>query len=295
MDYPDIQPMIDGINTAAGIVVSAICLAGLILLVAWYTLGRVRHYRKTDSRGGLAKGLFLGLLATVEAGFLVLIVGFLPGFLTDPGTENAFPNSAFIRWFLLYLTIPLITYLLTRKHSGLRGLVSTTLLLSIALFGWFYEKWIGILLISIPIYLLLAHLLYHMAQIILPASDPEDRKESRKKFFALLYFTLGLQYPFWSAGSRVARETEKRISGDYFNGLFEPGTVWTHSHQVVGISAGIEFHQVEGPGIVFTRTYDRPGAVIDLRTQLRTVDFEATTKDGIPIRPALFISFCLDK
>lgn len=288
-----VTSFLNTVNLGMNYLVTVLFLSALGALVIWYTFGRIRSYGKKGGPPG--RGLFLGIMALVEAAIFAAFILLLPVALAQSKLVHGRIEPTFFRWILLYLSFPTIIYLITRKHSGERGFYTALIILTIALFGWFYERWIGILFISLPIYALLLHLTYRLAQVILPASDPDDQKEYWSKFRAFFFYLLGVQYPFWVVGETASREIEMRIPGDYFRGFFEPGTVWMRPHQVVGISAGIEFNQVEGPGILFTKTYDRPVAVADLRTQLRTCEVDATTRDGIPVRAVLFASFAIDR
>ncbi len=288
----NLTAFLDGINAAADRVVSGLCLLGLAFIVVRYMIDRMQHYTKKDGPNGFGKGLFLGVIALIEGGLLVLIIWYLPQFMEGLFTGKI--AAPVFRWVLLYLIFPAIFYFSTRKYSGSRSLIAILAILTIGLLGWLFEKWIGVIFISIPIYSLSLHVIYRLAQVVLPASDPEDKKEKSQKFKVFLYYILGVQYPFWVASSPVSRDPEMRISGDYFNESFPPGTVWTYSHQVAGISAGIEFNNVEGPGLLFTKRYDRPIAFMDLRKQKRVKEFDATTKDGISIKPILFVSFGVD-
>jgi regulator of protease activity HflC (stomatin/prohibitin superfamily) len=63
------------------------------------------------------------------------------------------------------------------------------------------------------------------------------------------------------------------------------------AHQVVGITAGTDFSRVEGPGIVFTKRFERPLEIVDLRRQVRVSLIDALTKDGIQFNARLFMVF----
>ncbi|MCS7011544.1 MAG: SPFH domain-containing protein, partial [Anaerolineales bacterium] len=215
--------------------------------------------------------------------FFILLPEFLPG---SPHTW---------RWIFLYLVIPTIPALYFRKYRGRQAFIAMVILLTIALVGWSYAQWLGILFISAPIYVIGTLLTHKLAQVILPSSNPEDPTEIRQKFRILLFYLLGMQYPYWAVQGKATHDTVKRIDGDFFVKWTAPGAVWMYSHQVAGISAGIEFDNIEGPGIVFTDTYNRPIAIVDLRTQIRVAELDALTKDGVPIRPVIFTSFGIDR
>jgi hypothetical protein len=224
---------------------------------------------------------------------LILLIGLL-GFWVERKTNGTIDPVVF-RWILLFLLIPPGVYYLSRKQSGWRSFFSALTILIIAFFGWLYEQWVGILFISLPIYTILVLLIFRMSLVILPTSDPEDKKEGWQKFRAFFLYILGFQYPFWVVKDNAGREIETRIPGDSTNDKMDPGIVWTRSHQVVGISAGIHFTEVEGPGVIFTKKYERPVATIDLRTQIRIVDISSTTKDGAPIKAILLAAFRVNR
>lgn len=285
---------LDAINLGIDYVVATLFVLFLAGMVIRYTISRVRSYsKKGDSP---TKGIFLGVIMLVE----MVIFGY--AILWFPMTmEKAIlarfdwtVRAAVFRWFLIFLIVPTYFYLVTRKYSGPRGLYTILVVLTIGLFGWQFERWIGVALISAPIYGILLHLIYQLAQVVLPSSHLDDKKEHINKFMALFTYMLGAQFPVWIAKESAGREFDHRIKGNNFSGGIEPGIVWTRSHQAAGISAGIEFTQVEGPGIIFTKIYERPVALVDLRTQIRIVEFDATTKDGIAFRAIMFAAFVID-
>jgi len=167
--------------------------------------------------------------------------------------------------------------------------------LSVLLMGWLRGEWIGVIFVSLPIFAIFYFLLFHHAQIVFPASNPENKKEKNNKFWAMFWYMWGAQYPFWAAESSATRNIEKRVDGNYFKDFGLPGIVWMHSHQVVGQSLGVEFNNADGPGITFVEQYERPIGIVDLRTQLRPLPFDAVTKDGIPIKAFIFMSFKIDQ
>jgi hypothetical protein len=156
-------------------------------------------------------------------------------------------------------------------------------------------NWLGIIFISLPLLGVYYWIMYLLAQIILPAADPDDKQETRKKFSILAWYFGGLQFPLWIVNDSVDRLAAERIKGDYFKTFGTPGLILTHSHQAIGISTGITFNRVEGPGVIFTRPYERPVSVVDLRTQLRTTEVDAVLRDGIEIKAVLFASFGIDR
>jgi hypothetical protein len=289
-----IRLFIEVINKGMNYLVSTICLSWLLFIILRSTIRRIRQYQQARQRGEeeypLTKGLYFGLIALIEAAILVTIFGYFPVIMEK---ASGYPASAF-RWVLLYLFILSWFFLMTLKNSGVRGLISPLFVLSIGLVGWWFDRWIGFLLISLPLYLIIGYIVYQIAQVVIPVSSPEDSAERWPRFKALLWYLLGTQYPFWVPKDSVSREIEKRINGNLSADGYEPGIVWSHSHQVMGISAGIHFVSVDGPGVVFTKKGHRPIALTDLRTQIREAELDTTTKDGVPIQVTINTSFKID-
>lgn len=273
---------IEAINFVLGYFILAISTLALLFLVLWDSYRQIRTNRRN-----LGIAIFRSFVAFLEALLFIVLFILLPERL--PGSPHLW------RWILLYLTLPGLAAFYFRKYRGKHAFRAIVVILTIALIGWLYGKWLGIFFISLPIYGIGLLFIYNLAQVVLPSNNPEDRRESIQKFRMLLFYVLGMQYPYWAVKGRATHEVEKRIDGDFFVSWAKPGAIWTYSHQVVGVSAGIYFDNIEGPGIVFTDTYQRPIAVVDLRTQLRTAEVEAVTRDGVPIRAVVFASFALDR
>ena len=71
----NLTSFINGINDAADIVVSGLFILALVFLSIRYMIGRMQHYVKKEGANGLGKGIFLGVIAMVEAvilGFVIL-------------------------------------------------------------------------------------------------------------------------------------------------------------------------------------------------------------------------------
>jgi hypothetical protein len=289
-----INSFIDAINAAMNYLVTGICLLFLLFIIVRSTIRRINRLEEAKQRGEeehpVVKGLYYGLWMLIETSVLVLAIGFFP-ITMEKATGT--PASVF-RWLLLYLVIPLWLFFMTRKQSGIRGMVFPFVMLTVGLVGWLFDHWVGVLLISLPLYLIFGWLVYNVAQVIIPVSDPENSRERWSRFKALLWYFVGTQYPFWVATGNVSRDIENRIKGANSDRSYEPGTVWSYSHQVVGISTGVQFINVEGPGIVFTKSGQLPIALIDLRNQIRTAELDATTKDGVPIQVIINTSFKID-
>lgn len=188
----------------------------------------------------------------------------------------------------------MLIWLMTYKNSGTRGIFSSLGHLAIVVLGWLVGKWAGIILISFPLLVFYYYLLFHIAMVVVPVATPESWRERWQRFKFFLWYRWGFQYPVWVVTDPSGREIEQRISGS-FGKLFAPGLVLARSHQVVGLTSGITFSGIREPGVVFTRAFERPFGVVDLRTQLRTSWIEVVSSDGIPYKVLLFTAFAADK
>ena len=282
----DVLLSIDYFNKGMDIIVSLVCLILLARAVVSYTYHRIQ-------KDGWGKGIYLGALAFLEAILLVVLIYLLPLLLARV-LNNRFSVSS-IRWVVLYLWAFLMWRIFSRQNGGRRSLNSIFLVLTIFLLGWQYNHWLGILLVSVPILWILIHAMDKLAQVVLPAASPEDKNEKWLKTRAYRKYMLGIQYPFRVATKKAGRDLDERVPGDPTNDFGVPGIVWTWSHQVVGLSRGVEFDRVDGPGTIFTNLFEAPIALIDLRTQLRTSTIEAVTKDGMKVPAVVFMAFAIDK
>ncbi|HSL46699.1 MAG TPA: hypothetical protein VK897_24905 [Anaerolineales bacterium] len=277
--------IIDLLNKVIAVFVTLSFLIYLATAVFSYARGRIQ-------KDGLGKGGYLGIVAGTEAILLVTMIYFLPWLLAR-GLDHRV-NVSTITWILLYSVLVPMWYSMTHKTSGRRGLYAILIVLTTLLLGWQYHRWIGILFISIPVLRIFYEVIDKLAQVILPASDPEDPDEKRQKTQAYLMYMLGLQYPFWAASKKAARDFDKRIDGNTSNDYGRPGLAWTWPHQVLGLSRGIEFIKACGPGTIFTGQYEAPVALVDLRRQFRTSVVEAITKDGMKVPAVVFMAFDID-
>jgi hypothetical protein len=201
---------------------------------------------------------------------------------------------------LLFLTalslsiIGVFIYISTHENSGFRGVFTYLGHLFIGILGLVLGGLPGLLLISLPIMIFYYYLSFHLAMVVVPISDPDNIQEWWQRFLIFVRYQWGVQYPHWMVTDSLGQNIEKRILGDQF-GLFAPGLICARSHQVAGLTTGMTFSRVPNSGNVFTKRYESPLTVVDLRTQLRTVWIDAISSDGIPFRALLFASFRVDK
>jgi hypothetical protein len=184
----------------------------------------------------------------------------------------------------------------THKNSGFRGLFTYVLHLLILVFGLVRGGLIGLFYISLPLLVFYYYFLIHVAMVVVPAPNPRDRREWFRRVFYFFFYVWGSQYPGWAVTGSTGRNIDTRIKGNQFDQFSPPGLVRAYSHQVVGLTTGINFSRAEAPGTVFTRPSERPiDGVIDLRTQLRTFWIDVVSSDGIPYKAQLVTTFVVDK
>lgn len=278
------MPIFEIINSTLDILFPVIFGLVLFFLVIIYTI-------KSIQKSGLWTGIYLGFFALVEAGVAYVALYFFPRWLAHrinhPEYETIF------RWITLYITILPLWWLLTKKHNGFRGLIFSFIVLTVFLIGWWFNHWIGILLLSIPALVIFTLQLDRLAQVILPPSipNPTPLPIRWQKTIAFIKYMAGIQYPVWMAKSKADRELEMLIPGSPFNSIGEPGIIGTWSHQVAAITTGTNFGGAVGPGTTFTRRLQRPIVLVDKRTQLRVTTTKTVTKDGIKVTAVVFMAF----
>jgi len=184
---------------------------------------------------------------------------------------------------------------MTYSTSGTRGLYTCLGHLGILLISWLYGRWLGLFFISAPLFAVFYYWIYCLAQVVVPVSNPDNFKESLQRFEMLAWYFWGMQFPIWVINNDTDRVAEERISGDIFKTFGSPGMIWAQSHQAVGITSGIRFSRVDGPGVIYTRPSERPHEIIDLRPQVCTSLIQAISQDGIPYQARLLVVFSIDK
>jgi len=297
-------------NHALGIVNNAldfVFLWGGLIIILGYPVyfyfkslrkyNKERQNKKRGNKGGdlLSQTLILFIVMIVAA-----LIWLLPELLnlTWPKIIQKGPNfarfSTNVRWGEISLIIFSLAYFLGRGFGEKRWLQSSIGHIALIFLGLTVGRWAGILFITAPILVAYYSILYRMALIILPTSNPEDRAERRKRFIVLVSYTWGIQRPLIVVDGNGWNKTETRIEGKFTRDYPVPGLIWTQSHQAVTITSGIKFNRVDGPGVVFTGKMERPDQIFDLRLQLRTKEIEAVSKDGVSFKVRFFTGFRID-
>ncbi len=271
-----------------------VVIALLFVLFVYWIYKSIVNYREN----GISRGTYFNIIILIF--LLVIPISFI--LLTEAIALKAsqFPSTSYMtvgvfRWGTLFGVLCPLATIMTYKYSKFKSGLTMFWHLFTLLIGWLRGEWLGIIFVSFPILAIFYFLLFHHAQIVFPASNPESKEEKNNKFRAMFWYIWGAQYPFWVAESSATRSVAKRVDGNYFKDFGHPGIVWMYSHQVVGQSVGVEFNNADGPGITFVEQYERPIAIVDLRTQLRPTLFDAITKDGIQIKAVVFVSFKIDQ
>ena len=237
--------------------------------------------------------VYLTVVLAVAEIAAIGIVWYLPEKLGELANYSSLP--VVIRWTMILLGVPVAVFLMGRKHSGARGFATAIFHTLILFIGWFLGKWFGMIFFSLSILSIFYWLADHLAQGILPSNAPESLQERRQKFRYMFWYLWGLQYPIWVANDPGGRNFKMEVDGNFFNSSNGPGIIITLSHQVVGISTGIQFTRVGGPGVIFTKVMERPFAVVDLRTQIRTAEVNAILSNGVSVKTIILASFALDR
>ncbi len=276
--------------------------AGLIVILGYPFYYFARKFKKQINEGETNIEVFLQTLSLLglAAIFAILwisselIIPKLPETLRlwEP-TTILFPTV--LRWIELSFLLIIVANLFGHEHGDGRWLRSSLGHIAAIFLGFAVNRWAGILCISLPTLLAYYFVLYRMAIIVLPTSNPEDIAEKWKRFGVLVSYAWGIQYPLIVVGKHAWDKVETRISGDFARDLLPaPGFIWTQSHQVVSITGGMQFKRVDGPGMVFTGYLERPEQIFDLRLQLRTNEIDVISKDGISFVVRIFTGFRMD-
>jgi hypothetical protein len=294
----------------------AFLVIGAILIIGYPIIFFLRSTRKIGKErrlgGTIAQTAILGLVTLIMFFFWTLPESTLFWFafsdwadLLLTWVELSFYFTVF-RWVGIAITFFLAAYQFGHEYGERRWLYSAVGHIVIVFIGLLTGRWAGIIFISTPLLATYYIALYNMANVILPASNPEDHKEKRKRFNILASYTWGTQSPLIVTDDNAWKVPEIRIPGDFTwdfsdfpmpiieNLKWKPGLIWMRSHQVASITSGIKFKRVDGPGVVYTGVMERPEQIFDLRLQLRTNEIDVVSKDGISFIVRVFTGFRLD-
>jgi regulator of protease activity HflC (stomatin/prohibitin superfamily) len=275
------------------------CWGGLFVILGYPVYFFAEKIRKFDKQSNGGEILFQTLILTL-AMMVTGLIWLLPELihLKWPVLLQKWPDliwfATAIRLAELSLVLFFFAYEYGYKNGDGRWLQSFIGHFVLVFFGLYINNWVGILFISLPILVAYYCILYRLALVILPTSDPDDNAERWKRFVILAAYTWGIQFPLIVVDGNGWNKTETRIPGDFTWDYPVPGLIWNKSHQVVAITAGIKFKRIDGPGLVFTGKMERPEQIFDLRIQLRTNEIDVVSKDGVSFKARVFTAFRLD-
>jgi regulator of protease activity HflC (stomatin/prohibitin superfamily) len=293
-----INDALDTVNNALDFI---FLWGGLALILGYPFYSFFKNIKKNSKKkqsktGDLISQALILLLAMLFVGLIWLLPelsNFIWPKIIQKGLIFVRCSTAF-RWFILSSVLLFLAYIFGHENGGKRGLHSSIGHIVLVFLGLAVDSWTGILFISLPLLAAYYSILYRLALITLPTSNPEDRTERWKRFIILVSYTWGIQFPLIVVDGNGWNKTETRIPGDFTWDYPVPGLIWTKSHQVVAITSGIKFNRVDGPGVVFTGSMERPEQIFDLRLQLRTNEIDVVSKDGVSFKVRVFTGFRID-
>jgi len=160
---------------------------------------------------------------------------------------------------------------------------------AVCVLGYVTARLAGLVLIALPSVALFWIGAYWLAPKLLPLRDKAPRSDRLKSLRALLTYTLGTNYPYYTVENRKATQQAK---GNPFQHFFAgPGIVMTSCDHTVIVTNNFKITQIPDPGFTFTGRYENINEVVDLRAQLHAFTVEAITKDGIRIKVLTFVPF----
>ena len=159
-------------------------------------------------------------------------------------------------------------------------------------------KWglFGAILMFLPAWLIFRFGLRFSALFLLPVM-PTDREQRTQAGETLRACAWGLNRVFYREEDGELEESVKgaRLKGGILSPTGGPGLVMTSNHYAVPLTVGTRDTRVGGHGLVFTGPGERPRPLVDLRPQVRPRTVHALTRDGIPVKVKLSVTFQIDR
>jgi len=115
--------------------------------------------------------------------------------------------AATLRWIEFGIILFLVARYLGQKHGGKAMDLFGHWSLPGCSFLDVIDHWMGILFVSLPLIVAYYFAIYPLALAILPANDPEDIDERRKRFLILAAYTWGAQRPMYASTSMPGKKT----------------------------------------------------------------------------------------
>lgn len=243
------------------------------------------------SRQRISHAVYLEVLLLIEISAFLLLFWTLPLALVGWTGWPFWP--ALLRWGIFFVCLLLALKSLGQKGQN-RGVISASFHTLVLLLGWMADSWSGVLCLSFPILFIFYWTAARIAPIALPGHRDASPGQAWKKFLILVSYCWGVQRPLYAASDEAGMSPQKRIDGHSGAALKLPGMIWAPSHRVVGVTAGSQFKRVDGPGPVFTGSFERPYQAVDLRTHLWSSEIDVISRDGIGFKMRIQARFRID-
>jgi hypothetical protein len=185
----------------------------------------------------------------------------------------------------------LIVHRVTRRRNGYRTTVSVFVHLVFAGCGLLIQPGLGGIAFAVLALFLYYYLIYLSALAIIPTSPGDPQRW--KRFSILFRYMWGFAVPVRIPRKRTSKNVRDVISGNQRNAFGFKGLLCLHANQVAGLTTGTHFTRVVGPGVVFTRRFEKvfENGVMDLRTQIRTAWVDVISQEGVKYQALMLVVF----
>jgi len=146
-----------------------------LLMVSYYATSPSYKIAKED---GFFHGIYFFIFYLIEFSIPITLFLAIPYLLENHFALKELAN--WIRWFEIFVAG--VIYFKLRKHAETRGLYSFLGHYALLLFAWFIDRWVGIIFIALPLLFVYYHVMSRIAFEIMPASNPDDKKEKNPSF-----------------------------------------------------------------------------------------------------------------
>jgi hypothetical protein len=153
---------------------------GLVVILGYpfyFFVKNVKKYNK-EKQSKIGDLLSQTLILFVPV-FIAGLFWALPELIIRIWPKFSWLPATVIRWIYLALILTFFAYIFGHEYGKKRWLYSCIGHSAAIFFGLIVGRWMGIVFISLPLLLTYYSILYRLAIILLPASDPEDRAERK--------------------------------------------------------------------------------------------------------------------
>jgi regulator of protease activity HflC (stomatin/prohibitin superfamily) len=191
--------------------------------------------------------------------------------------------------FLVILTLQGSTFILAliyfrRGSAPLRLTIMVAATVVLALIGWRWSRWLGVLLLPLLVHLFFWASLGLVSQSLFPVINWEKRKGAVR---TLASFIFDFHCPSYVVENGKASQ---RIAG-WSMSRHGAGVIRVGVGNAIVMQTTTQFSRVLGPGVSFIRHLESIKTVVDLHSKTRLAQVKATTKDGVPVEAPVFCLF----